>query len=73
MTELEPYAKDFIKAANILIRRAVKHEPRIKEGVTVDATGFETHARLEHCCPNPEVCKALGGKPAKFAQARERR
>lgn len=68
MTELEPYAKDFIKAANILIHRAVKHEPRIKEGVTVDATGFETHARLEHCCPNPEVCKALGGKPAKFAR-----
>ena len=69
MTELEPYAEDFVKAANSAVfRRAVKHEPRIKEGVTVDATGFETHARLEHCCSNPEACKALGGKPAKFAR-----
>lgn len=68
MTELEPFAEDFIKAANTLIRRAVAHEPRIKEAVVVDATGFETHARLEHCCPDPDASRALGGKPAKSAR-----
>lgn len=67
MTELEPHARAFIKAANKLIGRAICHEPRIVENVWVDATGFETHATLEHCCESKAECQAAGGgKAPKF-------
>lgn len=66
MTELEPHFQAFTDAANKLIRRAVKHEPRIARWVWADGTGFEVHATLEHCCPDPKACKAAGGRPPKL-------
>jgi hypothetical protein len=66
LTELEPYADAFVEAANKLIRRCVRHEPKIIDHVWTDGTGFETHARLEHCCDDRAKCKAAGGKPAQF-------
>ena len=70
MTELEPYAEDFIRAANTLIRRAVAHEPRIKEAVTVDATGFETHARLNTAALTRRRARRLAANPRNGRGAR---
>jgi hypothetical protein len=66
LTELEPVADAFVAAANKLIRRAVRHEPRIADYVWADGSAFETHARLEHCCGSRAACRAAGGRPAQY-------
>jgi hypothetical protein len=66
LTELERVAPEFVEAANRLIRTAIRHRPEIAQAVSVDGTGFETNARLEHCCPDPEKCRRAGGRPPKF-------
>ena len=69
MTELEPYAEDYIKAANIADppRRQARAAGSKKESQSMPPAS-RRNARFEHCCPDPEACKALGGKPAKFAR-----
>lgn len=42
-----------------LIRRARRHEPRIGRDSFVDATAYEAHARLRHCCPDRAACRQL--------------
>lgn len=64
LTELEAHYEAFIKAANKLIQRALRFDPEIADNIWVDATGFETHARLEHCCENKKQCAERGGNPA---------
>jgi hypothetical protein len=54
--ELERYAAAFERAAQKLIRRARRHEPRIGRYLHVDATHFTTHAQLVHCCPDEAEC-----------------
>lgn len=67
LTELEKDPAPFVKAANKLIVQAIRHEPRIIENVWVDATGFETHATLEHYCESRSACEKAGGKkPPRF-------
>jgi hypothetical protein len=63
LTELEPHYEAFVEAANKLIRRAVKREPKIARNVWVDGTAFETHAILEHACEDPDECRKHGGAP----------
>jgi hypothetical protein len=68
LTELEKDPAPFVKAASKLIQQAVRHEPRIIENVWVDATSFETHAALEHCCESRSACIAAGGRPPRFVK-----
>lgn len=68
LTELEKDPAPFVKAANKLIQQAIKHEPRIIENVWVDATSFEPHAALEHCCESRSACIAAGGRPPRFVK-----
>lgn len=67
LTELEAHADAFTRAANLLIQKAINFDPEIVENVWVDATGFETHAVLEHCCKEKDACREAGGKPATIA------
>lgn len=70
-TELELYAAAFERAAQKLIRRAMRHDERIGRHIHVDATHFTTNARLVHCCPDKVECARLwsqggrGPKPKK--------
>lgn len=48
----------FKTVADLLIRQARKHEPRIGRFFHVDGTSFQTHAALEHCCLDKEACRA---------------
>jgi hypothetical protein len=52
----------FRLTADLLIRQARRHEPRIGQIVHVDGTAWQTHARLIHDCPDPARCKELKGK-----------
>lgn len=65
LTELEPHAGAFVRAANRLIQKALRFDPEIADNIWVDATGFETHAILEHCCQDRAKCAAAGGRPPK--------
>jgi hypothetical protein len=52
--------------ADTLISQAHKHEPRIGQVIHVDGTGWQTHARLIHDCPDPVACRELQKKGSKY-------
>lgn len=56
---LEQKKEAFQHVAEWLIRHASTQDPRIGQFVWVDATKWQTNARLEHCCPDHDACKAL--------------
>ncbi len=49
----------FRHIADLLISQARRHEPRIGQVIHVDGTAWQTHARLEHVCPDPAKCSQL--------------
>jgi hypothetical protein len=49
----------FRSVADLLIRQARQHEPRIGQVVHVDGTAWQTHASLIHDCPDPIRCREL--------------
>jgi hypothetical protein len=63
-TELEEerFVAAFDAAADKLIQRARKHDPRIGRDVALDATAYATDAKLHHDCPDPVECAKHGGK-----------
>ena len=69
LTELESHADAFVAAAGELIRRAMRHESRIGQNVWVDATGFETHAVLAHCCEDTAACRKSGDRYSNMVRA----
>lgn len=46
-------------AGDLTVRQAKRHEDRIGRDTAVDATSYEAHARLVHCCPDRHACRAL--------------
>jgi hypothetical protein len=66
-TELEAHAARFQEAAQELVERAARHEPRIGDYIYTDATAYHTNARLEHCCHVVGGCPdCRGPKPVRF-------
>jgi len=55
--ELEEHWKAFAAIGDEAIQQARRHRPEIGRFVHVDACAWETHARLEHCCPRHRNCK----------------
>jgi hypothetical protein len=56
---LEQKKEAFQHVAEWLIGHAHKQDPRIGQFVWVDATKWQTNARLEHCCPDHAACNAI--------------
>jgi hypothetical protein len=69
-TELEHprYTAAFEHAARRCIALAITSEPRLCRHLSTDGTRFRTSARLEHCCVNPEHCRAVGGARPRYAR-----
>jgi hypothetical protein len=55
--ELEEHWRAFAAVGDLAIQQARRHRPEIGRFVHVDACAWETHARLEHCCPRDRNCK----------------
>ncbi len=55
--ELEERWQAFAAVGDLAIQQARRHRPEIGRFVHVDACAWETHARLEHCCPLDRNCK----------------
>lgn len=64
--ELERYRDAFDRFRAKLIAVARKHEPRIGEVAIVDGSAFTSNARIEHCCPDRDACRAAKNRPARF-------
>lgn len=56
---LEEKKEAFQDVAEWLIGRASQHDSRIGQFVWVDATKWQTNARLEHCCSDHAACEAI--------------
>jgi hypothetical protein len=56
-TELEDYAHVFEEVARKLIEQARRHEARIGRHLHIDGSGFTTHAKAIHCCPDRDGCR----------------
>lgn len=69
LVELEQYEEAFVDAVAAIVQHAQKHHPEIGDFVWKDGTGYESHARLEHCCTDRAACKALGRLPKKLPRA----
>jgi hypothetical protein len=54
----------FKTASDLLVRQARRHEPRIGRFFHVDGTGWQTHAKLEHCCVDRDACRAARRRSA---------
>jgi hypothetical protein len=50
-------ASAFRAAGDLCVRTARRHDDRVGRDSGVDATAFQAHARLRHCCPDREECK----------------
>jgi hypothetical protein len=47
----------FKTVSDMLVRQARRHEARIGRYFHVDGSGWQSHARLEHCCPDRDACR----------------
>ena len=52
----------FKTVSDMLVRQARRHEPRIGRVFHVDGTGWQTHAKFEHCCVDRQACRAARKK-----------
>lgn len=70
--ELEDYAHVFQTVAQHLVQRARRHEPRIGRHVHIDGSGFTTHAKVVHRCPDREACRHRRTRvPSELRKARQ--
>lgn len=69
--EIEGQSEALEQTANLFIKQGRRHEKRIGQIVLTDATSWESDARLEHCCPDPDKCKALWEKQKQTGVAQE--
>ena len=53
-------------AAYKLMRWAEQCDPRVNQDWHIDGTAYRSATQLEHCCPDPDVCRAARRRPAKF-------
>jgi len=47
------------ECGDLTIQQAMRHDDGIGLDVGVDATSFQANARLRHCCPDRDACRAL--------------
>ena len=47
----------FERAAAFLIQRARSRDSRVGAHWMTDGTSYHSHARLVHCCPDPDLCR----------------
>jgi hypothetical protein len=59
----------FRAAGDLCVRQARRHDERVGRDAAVDATAFEAHARLRHCCPDRNACRALRAGPQALRRA----
>jgi hypothetical protein len=57
---LEDHSRYLAAARRLLIGLAKEAYPQTGRLVSADATPWVSPARLDHCCPDPSVCHALG-------------
>jgi hypothetical protein len=57
--ELEHFIEDVREAADKLIARARAADGRVGRWRSIDGRAYQTNAALEHCCPDPQACRAL--------------
>lgn len=63
---LETCAPVMEAAAYKLMRSAEQCDPRVNQDWHVDGTAYHSAAQVEHCCPDPAACRAVGGRPPKY-------
>ena len=69
-TALEKNADAFRHVAELLIAKAVNHDKRVGQFMWVDATKWQTNARLEHCCTDEAACKATSERNLRLYKIR---
>lgn len=57
------------EAGDLVIAHAKRHEDRIGQDVSFDATSYQAHARLVHCCPDRDACRGLPRFPKRLKTA----
>ena len=62
--ERTDFAGAMREAGNLAVRAAKRHDHAIGRDVSTDATSYQAHARLKHCCPpEHEACATLPRVP----------
>lgn len=57
--ESRGFAEAVRKSGNLAVRVAKHHDDEIGRDVSFDATSYQAHARLVHCCPDRKRCREM--------------